>query len=231
MIAVYIVPIADIDLTVLSLPDEIHLNARKFKHSKKRAEYLVSQWIRRDVLLKYYNLELNPQSFCYSEKGRPYLENSAIDFNISHTDQYVLMAVSSQQMVGIDVQSVKEKTDVLSIAKHYFSPSEYTMLSTLSENVQKERFYQIWTLKEASLKLTGEGIANGLVSYNFSVENHMLVSDKTSKSKDIYYYSGKLSEGILLSLASNKPIKQLEIYCFSDKGWQRSQLSVFNAVK
>lgn len=105
------------------------------------------------------------------------------------------------------------------------------MLSSLSEKVQKERFYQIWTLKEASLKLTGEGIANGLVSYSFFVENHTLVSDKTSKSKDIYYYSGKLSENILLSLASNKPIKQLEIYCFSDKGWQRSQLSVFNAVK
>ncbi|MBK2125958.1 4'-phosphopantetheinyl transferase family protein [Fangia hongkongensis] len=231
MIAVYIVPVADIDLTVLSLPDEIHLNAQKFKHPKKRSEYLVSQWIRRDVLLKYYNVELNQQSFYYSEKGRPYLENSVIDFNISHTDQYVLMAVSAQQMVGIDVQSVKEKTDVLSIAKHYFSPSEYKMLSSLSEKVQKERFYQIWTLKEASLKLTGEGIANGLVSYSFFVENHTLVSDKTSKSKDIYYYSGKLSENILLSLASNKPIKQLEIYCFSDKGWQRSQLSVFNAVK
>lgn len=109
MIAVYIVPVADIDLTVLSLPDEIHLNAQKFKHPKKRSEYLVSQWIRRDVLLKYYNVELNQQSFYYSEKGRPYLENSVIDFNISHTDQYVLMAVSAQQMVGIDVQSVKEK--------------------------------------------------------------------------------------------------------------------------
>jgi phosphopantetheine--protein transferase-like protein len=53
------------------------------------------------------------------------------------------------------------------IVKRYFHPTEQHFFSDLDEVNQAQYFYPLWTLKEAFLKATGAGIANGLHRYLF----------------------------------------------------------------
>ncbi|WP_116964297.1 4'-phosphopantetheinyl transferase family protein [Fastidiosibacter lacustris] len=206
MINVYIVDINkfDYEKTNRLLPKAIRYQAENFKLEKKRKEYLASQWLRYHVLSEYLACDWKLLQFSYTQKGRPYLSDyPELDFNISHSKHYVVMALTKGQRVGIDIQTMKEKIDVLSIAKHYFSDCEYQWLCQLNEDQQLQRFYWLWTYKEASLKLTGDGIANGLSEFKFTMGNKEekpleLLPEVTKK---LFYYSMKLDHDTLLCIA------------------------------
>lgn len=98
-----------------------------------------------------------------SEKGKPYIPNSKIHFNLSHSGDLVL-CVSGENEIGCDVEVIGEYRE--NIVSRYFSLPEQERLS-LSENKEKD-FTKLWTLKESILKYSGEGMSGGLSCYDFS---------------------------------------------------------------
>ena len=182
--------------------------------------------MRRDILSKQYGIKKENLCFSYTGKGRPYLTNyKAIDFNISHTDNYVVMAVGIGQSVGIDVQLTKEEVNFLAIAKNYFSADEYSTLCQLSKDSQRSFFYQVWTLKEASLKLIGDGISNRLSLYTFGIRNGKTFPSKFFLDKKINYCTANLDKNTFLSLASDKVIDTLSMYYLCHRRWYSAPLA------
>lgn len=99
-----------------------------------------------------------PLTYRYGDKGKPYFENIPLFFNISHSGEYVLCAVSSRE-VGADIQKIQQ-TDVMKLAKRFFSEPEYRILERCESDGERRRlFFGLWSRKEAYGKLTGEGIA------------------------------------------------------------------------
>lgn len=89
------------------------------------------------------------------EFGKPYIQNHENwHFNISHTDGIIVIAVSDKP-VGVDVERIR-KAD-LRIAKRFFTEKEIAYIDELAEK-QDERFFEVWTKKEAYLKYTGDGL-------------------------------------------------------------------------
>jgi 4'-phosphopantetheinyl transferase len=68
--------------------------------------------------------------------------------------------------VGIDVEYLGRPAP-LDIAHNCFSPVEVAALNNLDPNRGAERFWSLWTLKEAYLKATGEGLWAPLDSFSF----------------------------------------------------------------
>ena len=90
--------------------------------------------------------------------GKPYLQDYPLYFNLSHSGNYVVCAVSARE-VGVDIQEYK-KTDVERLARRFFSEEEQGILmACTNEKEQCKLFFRLWTRKEAYGKLTGEGIA------------------------------------------------------------------------
>lgn len=95
--------------------------------------------------------------------GRPYIAEG-VDFNISHTDEWVTCAVTSQGRIGIDIEKIRPID--LSDFKDYMSPGQWQKIKE-SENMY-ETFFDFWTIKESTLKADGRGLSMPLEQ----VESH-----------------------------------------------------------
>ncbi len=92
------------------------------------------------------------------EGGKPYFHNwQDLHFNLSHSGEQLSLAFSSEP-VGVDLERKERKGDFLELAKRFFHPEERARVESEGGGV----FLEIWTAKEAMLKLAGKGIAAGL---------------------------------------------------------------------
>ena len=123
------------------------------------------------------------------ENGKPYIEGCEIHFNVSHCDDRVLCAFSTEE-IGADIEKIKPAT--LSAAKQFFTQEEINFVFGFAPTADDfktcinyealERFYTIYTLKEAICKKSGIGIkglkqANALpfLQHSFK-ENDFIIS-------------------------------------------------------
>lgn len=115
----------------------------------------------RQVLLHYIpNAELVIER---DKFGKPYLRDfPAWQFNLSHSSEKLLIAVSFGKPVGIDVERVKSRHSLSNLIKKCFAPSEQDYFFALPENEKISVFYDFWTRKEAVVKGIGRGIVLGL---------------------------------------------------------------------
>ena len=95
--------------------------------------------------------------------GKPYFEKGLLHFNLSHSGNYVIAAVSKYD-IGIDIQRVR--ADKHRIAEKNFLPEECAYINAVEdEHVRQQRFCEIWTVKEAYLKEKGIGLRKPLNSF------------------------------------------------------------------
>nr|WP_304976318.1 4'-phosphopantetheinyl transferase superfamily protein [uncultured Acetatifactor sp.] len=79
-------------------------------------------------------------------------------FNLSHSGDYVLCAVSSAE-IGTDIQQHCGK-NVERLARRFFTEREAAALEQAGD--EGKAVYRLWARKEAYGKLTGKGIAAAL---------------------------------------------------------------------
>ena len=91
--------------------------------------------------------------------GKPYFKGSNIYFNISHTEALQAVAIGKSE-VGVDIEKIRDVN--LQVASR-FSNEEYDYVM---EAESSNRFFEIWTKKEAYLKYLGTGISGGLKSFS-----------------------------------------------------------------
>lgn len=94
----------------------------------------------------------------YIANGKPYFkEHENLHFNLSHSGNFAVCIVAGMPC-GIDIEGNRPFKP--SVAKRFFSKTEYHWIyDTENVSVQAERFFRLWTLKEAYAKATGNGIA------------------------------------------------------------------------
>lgn len=112
--------------------------------------------------------------FLRNDYGKPYIpELPMFHFNISHSNHFLAIALS-EYPVGVDIEQFKP-TD-LRIAKRFFSLEEQTYVFSCPQK-QFNRFYEIWTQKEAYVKYIGCGFCKPLADINVcdsKITGHML---------------------------------------------------------
>lgn len=95
----------------------------------------------------------------YACNGKPYIkDDTGLSFSLSHSGD-IAMAVVSEHVVGIDVEKIEDCKK--GVCRRYFldSEAEY-VLGNMETEGQEERFFRLWTLKEAYAKMTGMGIGS-----------------------------------------------------------------------
>jgi len=114
-------------------------------------------------------------------QGKPYLSGTERKFNLSHSGEYAVLAVSGTE-VGVDIEQHSERH--MDVAKRVFQPEE---LEWMQED-PTERFYRLWTLKESVMKACGKGFA--LPPESFSVLP--LIGGKSIRIADERYYASSV---------------------------------------
>jgi 4'-phosphopantetheinyl transferase len=143
-------------------PDE-RKRADRFHFDRHRRRFTVARGFLRSILGRYLSIDPGRLEFAYSERGKPTLAPAVpaetLCFNLSHSHEMALYAVTHNRSIGIDIEHIRSNRDVAQLAKRYFSLREYEVISSLRPDQREEGFYNGWTRKEAYLKATGEGLA------------------------------------------------------------------------
>ncbi len=172
----------------------------RFRFEKDKTVSLCSELLIRCKLSEI--LEVNPKEIILESKenGKPYVSNfENIHFSLSHSRNMILLAVDKDR-IGADIELIEK--DNTNIAKSFFTNSEYNYIIK-SENPTKS-FYTVWTMKEAYLKMTGDGIVNGL-------DNFDVFSTKFKRMLKTYIYKDKYMTAICSEIWNNKEIKPVTV--------------------
>ncbi len=157
----------NLDETTLS-PDE-HQRAAKFHFEKDRHRYVVSHTCLRDILARYLQTEPAKLKFSVNKYGKPFLPKNELEFNLSHSGEYALIAVTRGRKVGVDVEQIRADVEIENLAQRNFSPREISELMALPVEQRAVGFFNCWTRKEAYIKAQGLGLSLPLDSFDVSL--------------------------------------------------------------
>jgi 4'-phosphopantetheinyl transferase len=113
------------------------------------------------TLLAAY-LERTPAQLAFDRApgGKPHMPGAPLRFNLSHVKGAVLVAVTRNAEVGVDLEDCGRRIDEAALAAACLSPLEARALDTLAHDRRKWPLLQQWTRKEAVLKAMGAGLAH-----------------------------------------------------------------------
>jgi 4'-phosphopantetheinyl transferase len=186
------------------LSTEEQSRAARFKFAIHRNRFITSHGFMRTILAKY--LQIKPQQIEYKkgEQGKPSLahpQTITLQFNLSHTEDLAILAISKESAIGIDIEHNDRKTDWQGICKRFFTTSEQDALSTLPDEQQGKAFFDLWTRKEAYMKVLGTGLSLSPTEFTLSVypQNPILIQHHSSKFpalKDVQFMTIDLAENL-----------------------------------
>lgn len=188
---VFIKKISNTDLIKdlkLLLDKDKQQKVEKLQKIEDQKRAIISALLLNDIL-KYYGLSTS--DIIYNEYGKPYLKNNEICFNISHSGDYVVCAVSKNE-IGVDIQEIRKVNDLIVQKKYTKEEQKY-----VTDDVT---FTKVWTLKESYVKAIGKGL------YQKLEEVETINSNQLSKIGDFQFQS-MIIDNYCLSICYNKKDK------------------------
>ncbi|MCD7775176.1 MAG: 4'-phosphopantetheinyl transferase superfamily protein [Clostridiales bacterium] len=140
----------------------------------------------RSALSEAINIPPQKIEFYRGQHGKPYIAEN-IHFNISHSENYAVAAVSENE-IGVDVEKIRQPK--MRTAEKFCTEREKALVTDAIS------FFRLWTLKEAYLKCIGDGIYGGLKSVEFSA----LEGEIISSAPDFRFEFSERDRGCVIAL-------------------------------
>lgn len=145
--------------------------AARFRFEQDGARFSACRNALRRILGNYLDCDPSEVVFSVAKQGRPYLRGIAkLEFNVSHSADLAVIAVSTRGPLGIDLESHHEVKSVLDLAFRYLHPDELRLVKSAPPAERSSVFLTCWTRKEAVLKSTGVGLTVDLRTLNVGAE-------------------------------------------------------------
>ena len=151
--------------------------------------------IARDILFKYVIEQENiKEDLVFNKYGKPDFKDKKYHFNISHSKDIVVIAVSNEE-VGVDIQKLSTYDDIQldKLTKRVYNDNDYNFYNT-DDNVT---FTQIWTIKEAYLKYLGIGLIKNLHDITIDFETMYVGMNKEEDQKFCTFFKNKYMVSIV----------------------------------
>lgn len=149
--------------------DELY-KANRYKFEKDRVHYITGRALLRNILSRYLNQFPGEIVFSYLDKGKPFIKDTEVKFNLAHSGGRAVYAVANNIDIGIDIEFMRELPDALQIAKRFFSEKEVDEFSEIREVDIRTAFFNCWTRKEAFIKAVGEGLSYPLKDFSVTLK-------------------------------------------------------------
>lgn len=155
------------------LDEQEKAKADRFRAAHARRASILARGMTRLVLAKYLATSARSLTFEFNQYGKPALAERALaerlQFNVSHSGDWVVLAVTSAAAVGVDIERHRPLDDALRLAERFFSLSERSTLAQIASAEQLAAFFRCWTRKEAYIKAVGTGIFAGLDTFDVTL--------------------------------------------------------------
>lgn len=203
--------------------DEIK-RAYRFHFPHHQQRFIAGRSTLRQILSVYLEMAPEAIAFDYTDHEKPHLAHTpTLQFNLSHSDEIAVYAVTENYAVGIDIEKTQQNYHE-AVAFRYYNTSEQQLLLNTLQKERNRAFYQLWARKEAVVKAVGKGLAMPLSSFAVTlspIENLMFDNlPWTIVELDIH-------PDYQAALASPQNIKRISFWKYIDqKPHQTSQFAI-----
>ncbi len=197
--------------------DDLERSGR-YKVESARNTFLTSRGVQRLVLGRY--LGRSPREveiardclLCGGTHGRPYIAGAGLDFSVSHTAGWLLIAVVGTGRVGVDIESMNAARSVDELSRRVLGPAEQEEFLQVPHSDRGGWFLRAWTRKEATVKLTGHGM---IVSFSdLDVTGHSAIASPPPDqwpAEPIHLLDIPCGSELRAALAATTPISELRV--------------------
>lgn len=207
---------------------------QRYQFDRHRKQLLLGRVLIRTALSQYdQSIEPGAWRFRQNAYGKPAIHSQQqrlpLFFNLSHSGDQLVLAVAGFEDIGVDVEQCGRQRRIRKISARYFSSLETEQLLATAPQSQLQRFYDLWTLKEAYIKACGLGLAIPLqqFSYSFSADEKIAIKFDPAREDDAsswQLWQLDMGEKFKLALAARTgagaPVQKLS-------SWQMTALQKF----
>jgi amino acid adenylation domain-containing protein len=146
-----------------SLSRDEKVRAERFHFAEDRERWVAARGALRSILARYLGATPQALEFTRGAFGKPALATAEgrLRFNLSHSGDLMLLAVTEAREIGVDLEAMRENVAFYPLADRHFAPEEARQIRALPAAEAASHFYRIWTATEAQLKADGSGFAHG----------------------------------------------------------------------
>lgn len=192
-------------------------------HPKAARLFLISRVLVKTILADKLGISPHEVNIQLHPNGKPFVQGSkTVYFNLTHSADVIILAMTEEGEIGVDIEQVDREFEwmrvdsVLDLSEiDWIKEKELTDSSSVYQ-----RFFQIWTLKEAYIKCTGEGMSRHLKKLNFHVlPEHIQFLDSTNdarKTEEYYFQSYVYDHNFIFSicLQQSHSLERFNLDCF-----------------
>jgi 4'-phosphopantetheinyl transferase len=203
-------------------PDE-RTRAEAFRIEAARRRFIIARAALRQILAQELKRDPAEIEFRTGPHGKPALVTppaDPFDFNLSHSGDLALVAVSRIGEVGVDVEKLRPLPGAQRLADRFFLPQESAALRQMPESGRAAAFFNLWTRKEALAKATGQGIAHSLTRFEVSWEAVAVLKSVDGDAQTAAQWSLHAFEpapGYVAAIAVHSPESQFAIHSFQSE--------------
>lgn len=204
--------------------------ADRFRVPHARQQHIIAHAALRTLLGRYQQVPLSELAYMKGDHGKPVLVSNShspsLHFNLSHSGEYALLGLCRAHPLGVDIEQKHDLRDAAGLIKRFFTDEEAKAFADLSGGALLDRFFRLWTCKEALLKAEGLGIQGGLDSFVVDLQQDMLRSTSWHKPNHTLLWSDPdwllmelhLPDHYAGAIACNQSIKHIKQMRFNDAG-------------
>jgi 4'-phosphopantetheinyl transferase len=138
------------------------LKGKRLHFERDRDAFCICRGYLRTLLGRYGGLAPERVRLTRGTYGKPALDPRIhpkdIEFNVSHSGRWALIALAKGRRLGVDIQKIDAAVDRDLIAQRFFSTQENESIRAFPEEMRTAAFYACWTRKEAAVKALGGSI-------------------------------------------------------------------------
>ena len=156
----------DFTLWYSQMDEERKSSVDRLQNEDKRRSKIAADALCRKAISENCNVPCSDIVFGKTEKGKPFTENADVHFNISHSGDIVVCAVSDKE-IGTDIEKIRRINP--RAAEKFASGKELEYIASADNG-----FFRIWTLKEAYFKCIGTGLGADIKNVSFSIDGKQI---------------------------------------------------------
>lgn len=137
-----------------TLPQGRQVKVQRCRKKFDQYSCILGDYLLRKIVSETIACAVEDVIISHTETGQPYIvypSNTGAHISLSHSGGFVVAAINSTP-IGIDIEMIRDIDDV--VLDHVLSDAEkeYVWQS-------RQRFFEVWTMKEAYLKCIGTGLS------------------------------------------------------------------------
>ncbi len=142
------------------LPVAERERAATMRRGVVRRRWVAARWALRGVLARYLEAEPETIELRAGERGKPTLAapGASLRFNLSHSGEIALVAIGHEREVGVDVERIEARRNLLALARRALPAEEAARIEALPAESRLAAFHAAWTRREAVAKCLGTGL-------------------------------------------------------------------------